>query len=279
MINQILDGDIRDSLYAANAPSAGNPMATLADAGTPALISTSDLLTKVSIFDDFLDGTPNYTGSVTTVGPGSSISTNAAGGRIGGASFFPVNVDLGRRSWWYLHLSRGVGSVASITLSNTRGIITSQRIYTGVSTIDYEGLWTQAQFTVNTKIIAGLWDLVTTTPGTTPTNGIYFFADGTISPNWLARCSNSGVPTSINTGIPVDTTEHRFKISVNAAGTSATFYIDGVLVATIATNLPATTTGLIVQISHIGHTVQGGTPRRMFIDYLRLRMNFTTPRT
>lgn len=33
MINQILDGDIRDALYAASSPSAANPIATMADVG------------------------------------------------------------------------------------------------------------------------------------------------------------------------------------------------------------------------------------------------------
>lgn len=52
---------------------------------------------------------------------------------------------------------------------------------------------------------------------------------------------NTGDATEIDTGISVSDW-HSLEVRVNAAGTQALFYIDGVLVATITTNIPTVAT-------------------------------------
>jgi hypothetical protein len=68
--------------------------------------------------------------------------------------------------------------------------------------------------------------------------------------------------------VPVDGEFQRFTIAYD--GTSATFFIDGALVATITTNIPTTKTygyGF-----YIDRTVNNlGTPSGLIIDYLDLR--------
>lgn len=71
--------------------------------------------------------------------------------------------------------------------------------------------------------------------------GVYFsYSDNVNSGNWVLNCTTGGVTTSSNTSVAADTSFHDFKITVNAAGTLATFFIDNVSLGTIATNIPVT---------------------------------------
>lgn len=60
---------------------------------------------------------------------------------------------------------------------------------------------------------------------------------------WQAICGDAaGVETSVDTGVAVGTTLYFFlEFEINAAGTSVEFFIDGVSVATITTNIPSGT--------------------------------------
>lgn len=73
------------------------------------------------------------------------------------------------------------------------------------------------------------------------TAGVFFRYDQTQSV-WQAVCKTGGVETVVNTDITVAvSTTYRWRIEINAAGNQALFYIDGVLKATIATNIPTGT--------------------------------------
>lgn len=60
---------------------------------------------------------------------------------------------------------------------------------------------------------------------------------------WQAICDDApGVETSVDTGVAVGTSKYVFlEIEINAAGTSVEFFIDGVSVAIITTNIPSGT--------------------------------------
>ncbi len=77
--------------------------------------------------------------------------------------------------------------------------------------------------------------------GALPDNGIYFsYSDNVNSGNWVLNCSSSTVVTSVNTAIPAVTGFVNLGIIINAAGTSISFYINGVQVGTaITTNIPS----------------------------------------
>lgn len=97
--------------------------------------------------------------------------------------------------------------------------------------------------------------------------------------NWVAYCRSNGVETGsvVDTGVAaVHATNYRaLEIEVNAAGTSAVFYIDSVLVATIATNIPTTAARVTGVIMAIAKTA--GTTSRVFnIDLAGFRPERTT---
>lgn len=92
--------------------------------------------------------------------------------------------------------------------------------------------------------VVGLFDILTAEP----TNGVYFKYDRAITGvNWQAVAANAGVYTTTDTGIVAaasTTTMDALEIRVNATGTSVGYYINGTLVATIATaNIPASISG------------------------------------
>jgi hypothetical protein len=97
------------------------------------------------------------------------------------------------------------------------------------------------------------------------------------SPNWLAVTSNGGSRTETNTGIAVVANSFsRFRISVNADGTSVGFYIDDVLVATNTTNIPTVNlTGIGIKIGNlIGTTVS----KSLYTDYVSVSATFGASR-
>lgn len=68
-----------------------------------------------------------------------------------------------------------------------------------------------------------------------PTRAAHFFADAAVSANFLAR-SHEAAEEETDTGVAVDAAMHDFKIVWTAA--SVLFYIDDVLVATHAAQVP-----------------------------------------
>jgi hypothetical protein len=90
---------------------------------------------------------------------------------------------------------------------------------------------------------------------------------------WQACSQNASVAAIIDTGVTHDTNFHSFEIIVNAGGTSATFYIDGVLVATFGTaqipritTLPARALGVVCGIIKLN----GATASLLYTDALAL---------
>lgn len=59
--------------------------------------------------------------------------------------------------------------------------------------------------------------------------------------NWKAYCTAGGVQTVVDTGVPITTTGHTFEFQENP-GVNVVFKIDGNIVATITTNIPASGT-------------------------------------
>jgi hypothetical protein len=118
------------------------------------------------------------------------------------------------------------------------------------------------------------------------TNGIFFsydeggavnFSAGNASPNFKCYTKLANVTTLTTTSIPVVASQwYKLRIEINNAGNSVGFYIDGVLVATHTTNIPATTTGMSV-VNIINKTV-GITARTMQTDYFMYEETFTTAR-
>lgn len=109
------------------------------------------------------------------------------------------------------------------------------------------------------------------TPSGVIANGIFFRYNHALNGGrWQAICMNASVATTVDTGVTaVISTMATFEVRGNAAGTEYTFYIDGALVATINTNLPAIGTGLGWGIRAI-RTVGTAATNCWFADYLLL---------
>jgi hypothetical protein len=124
--------------------------------------------------------------------------------------------------------------------------------------------------------------ILSTTNFNNPQHGVFFYYDegGVLpnaSPNWKCYTVNALSRTLTTTSIVVNANQwYKLKAIINAAGTSAAFYIDGTLVATHITNMPSLTIGYgfdtIIQKS------AGLTARTMQIDYSAISQTFTTPR-
>lgn len=119
-----------------------------------------------------------------------------------------------------------------------------------------------------------------------PNNGIFFLYDeggllgfgaSTPSPNWKCVTINSFTRTFTITSIPVVAGQwYKLRININAASNSVEFYIDGTLVATHTTNIPALATAMTIG-SYIIKTI-GTTARGMQTDYFMYEEIFTNPR-
>lgn len=71
-------------------------------------------------------------------------------------------------------------------------------------------------------------------------NAFYFqYQDSVNSGNWVINSIAATVSTSTNTSTAVATGWHNAQITINAAGTSATFTLDGVSLGTISSGLPS----------------------------------------
>lgn len=70
-------------------------------------------------------------------------------------------------------------------------------------------------------------------------NGAYFrYNEAVNGGRWQCITAQGGTRTTTDSGITADTNYHAFTTEINEAGTSVAFYIDGVLVQTITTNIP-----------------------------------------
>jgi hypothetical protein len=88
-------------------------------------------------------------------------------------------------------------------------------------------------------------------------NGVYFTTGVGISQgtNWFINTSNSGTRTTQDSGVAVTTGFVDLKIMINAAGTSASFFINGTQTSNspISTNLPTSAIGPQITMSNFGN--------------------------
>lgn len=83
----------------------------------------------------------------------------------------------------------------------------------------------------------------------TPTDTFGFrYSTAAGDTGWVAYSHNGTAFTTVNTGVAINTASHVFRI-VNNGGSRLKFYIDGVLVATINTNIESTSTGMFAWLS------------------------------
>ena len=118
-------------------------------------------------------------------------------------------------------------------------------------------------------------------------DGVFFTYDegGTLngtaaSPNWQCVTVQSSTRTLTTTSTAVAAaTWLKLRIEINAAGTSAAFYLNGTLLATHTTNIPLGSNSRYVLVKQgIAKTI-GTTSRGLYVDYIGYENIQTTPRT
>jgi hypothetical protein len=122
-------------------------------------------------------------------------------------------------------------------------------------------------------------------------NGVFFTYDWSSSANGTSFISNIGnwICVSVRNGVRtisyptlggnVNPSQfYKLRIEVNAAGTSAAFYINGTLVATHTTNIPQYFSSQFVFVKNGINKTVGTTPSLMYTDYLGFENILTTPR-
>lgn len=120
-------------------------------------------------------------------------------------------------------------------------------------------------------VLFGLLDNISGTPSN---RIVAYCTDNVNSGQWVLDTFNAGTQVTSNSAVaPVADTETLVEIEVNAAGDSATLYIDGSSAATVAVAHNAVMTlGLVINKS------VGTTARTVICDYMELSQTFTTPR-
>ena len=108
-----------------------------------------------------------------------------------------------------------------------------------------------------------------------PGNGVYFQYTHTVnSGNWQIVTNHAGTKTTQNTSTPAAIGFLNFGIDINAAGTSASFYINGTQIGTtISTNMPV----VALQPAIISLVSAGNLPAQA-VDLFYMQNILTTPR-
>lgn len=108
-------------------------------------------------------------------------------------------------------------------------------------------------------------------------DAVYFKYDRNVSANWQIACRNNATETIQTTGTAVATGWITLEIRVNAAGTSASFFVNGseVTNSPITTNIPTTRdTGHVTIIQKSAGTAS----RAVWFDYWFFKQTLTSAR-
>lgn len=109
-------------------------------------------------------------------------------------------------------------------------------------------------------------------------DGVYLeYTHGTNSGQWVLKGTSNTTSTTTNSTTAADINYHSLAVDVNAAGTSVTFYIDGVSVGTVASNIPTGAGRELVPSCMIIKSL-GTASAKVYIDYCHIVQKFTTPR-
>ena len=213
----------------------------------------------VALFDDF-DGrmgwSPSTSGAGASAAIGGGNATHAAGKHVGVARCLYGTV---------------LSSHASLSWSGTL----STAIVLGDGAAEYQTLIkipTLATATEDYVIRVGLG----TSTSADHANGVYFEYDRSQSVNWRLKTANQSTRTVVTTSTAVAAGSWiKLGWVANSAGSSVEYFVNGVSVGTITTNIPTTTgqgCGGNFQISAVA-LVSGG--RDFVADYFYFAKQFT----
>jgi hypothetical protein len=237
---------------------------------TPSASPSSGGLSTVYLYDDFMGEGLS--------GNGAMGNTNIAGSTAGGGSSIAVTTGTATNPG-LIRFSVSSASNPDLCLITSNQSATSTFVLgNGEVTCQWVFKLTQLSTVAQTfKIRVGLLDSNKFLGTGAVNNGVYFeYTNAVNSGNWTINCANGGTTTTANTSTAASTNFINAKVIVNAAGTSASFYIDGTQVANspIATNLPPGSLNFCIYFVK----TNGSNAVTMDIDLLILNWTMTTPR-
>jgi hypothetical protein len=166
------------------------------------------------------------------------------------------------------------GGTISLSLSNTTGTV-----ILGSGAIDLYWvvqLPTLSNSTNRYAYVVGFGTSAANTAVPYFQNGVYFsYSDSVNSGNWQLIATKAGVSTTTNTATVVGTTYTTLHININAAGTTATFYINGVSVGTVASNLPVVS---VAPAAYIQKSIGSAATSSANHDMVYMYQSLTSPR-
>lgn len=172
----------------------------------------------------------------------------------------------------------GASTVVAITLSNF--INTHRTIVLGGGAITLNFVFKLAILPAGGNLYTAFVGMSSTTQypsAVSVVNAVSFQYDSAInSGNWQLITKNTSVSTTTNTSTAADTNWHNFQISINAAGTSVEFFIDGVSQGTHTTNIP--TAAINPNMGFSTSSVGGASINSMLIDLFYMKQTLTTAR-
>jgi hypothetical protein len=155
----------------------------------------------------------------------------------------PTNSGTGSSSTRYVNQivgHPGLWQLITGTVSGTFGTLQSAAVFLDAFTWTIRSIWEPSTIGTSANLIFGF----DSSPGSPLTNrtGIFIFgAQGTA--NYQFRCGSGASVTQIDSGIAFSVgVMHDFEIIGNTG--SVAFYIDGALITTITTNIPASTSAM-----------------------------------
>jgi hypothetical protein len=108
-----------------------------------------------------------------------------------------------------------------------------------------------------------------------PTDGVFFTYSSAAQATWLVSAEKASVTTSVDSGVTVNAGQwYQLRVKANGIAAPAQFFIDGVLVATIATNLPT----VVLNHSALIRGTVGVVSRNMLLDYMAFQYAFSSAR-
>lgn len=112
--------------------------------------------------------------------------------------------------------------------------------------------------------------------GNEATNGIYFeYSDNKNDGNWIGKTSESSTRASLNSATAVASDWVNVGFVINAAGTSVEYFVDGVSIGTLNTNIPTSGIGPNIHMRREAGTIQ---PESIAVDLVYISQQLTTAR-
>lgn len=96
------------------------------------------------------------------------------------------------------------------------------------------------------------------------TNGVYFWYDGASSTRWRLRTTKAGTTTTVTSSVDVVAATW-LKLQIVVTGLSASFYVNGTLLGTIATNIPQLASEAVSPMIYIQKS-DGLIARQVYVD-------------